>query len=120
MEPLIWGLIAANLAVTAWFIRRHLVLRRALFAAQKQLDEWGASGSGAAGAMAALGRPALISVEVLNALELATRESRLGKAFAGLAPELVRREVYKEFHRQLCEHLQAHGVVAEVRLHNGT
>lgn len=113
-------LIAANLALLAWLLWRDLRLRRALAAVQRQLDDWGAAGlaAQARSAVAALGRPALISVEILNPLELAVRESPLARRFGSLAPELVRREVYKEIYQRLCVQLQEQGVVAEVRLHD--
>lgn len=120
MTILIWGLIALNLALTAWFIRRHLRLRHELDAAQKQVAQWSADGVGAAvgATVAALNRPALISVEVLNPLELASRESRLAKAFGALTPDLVQREVYKHVYERMNQQLQEQGVVADVRLHH--
>ena len=121
IEGLIWGLIAANLAALAWFLKQQSTLRRELDAAKRQLQEWGASGLGALAptVFAALGRPALISLEILNPMELAMRESPMAKAFGGLTPELVRREVYKEIHKRLTVQLQEQGVVADVRLHGG-
>ncbi len=121
MNTLIWCLIAVNFAALGFFIQRHLRLRRELDTANRQLEQWGAAGLGtlASGVFAALGRPSLISVEILNPMELAMRESPLAKAFGSLTPELVRREVYKEIYQRLCLQLQDQGVVAEVRLHDG-
>jgi len=121
MNTLIWCLIAVNLAALALFAWRHFGLRRELDAARRQLDQWGAAGLGAlpASVFSALGRPALISVEILNPMELAVRDSPLAKTFGSLTPDLVRREVYKEVYRRLNLELQEHGVVAEVRLHDG-
>jgi hypothetical protein len=120
MTTLIWGLIGLNLVLTAWFVRRHLQLRREVDAARKQVAQWAAEGIGAAvsATMAALNRPALISVEVLNPLELAARESRLAKTFGALTPDLVQREVYKQVYERMCKQLQEQGVVADVRLHH--
>ncbi|MDE0854384.1 MAG: hypothetical protein OSA97_08170 [Nevskia sp.] len=121
MNLLLWCLIAANVTALAWLIRRQRLLRHELAAAQRQLEQWGAAGLGALApnVFAALGRPSLISVEILNPMELAMRESPLAKAFGSLTPELVRREVYKEIYQRLCTQLQEQGVVAEVRLHDG-
>lgn len=121
MNTLIWCLIAVNFAVLGFFIQRHLRLRRELDTANLQLEQWGAAGLGtlASSVFATLGRPSLISVEILNPMELAMRESPLAKAFGSLTPELVRREVYKEIYQRLCLQLQDQGVVAEVRLHDG-
>ncbi|HWY24197.1 MAG TPA: hypothetical protein VNX47_04720 [Nevskia sp.] len=121
MNLLTMILIAANAAVLACLWLRHLALRRDLDAGRRQLEQWNAAGVGAlaATALTALGRPSLISVEILNPMELAVKESALAKAFGSLTPDLVRREVYKEIYRRLCVQLQEQGVVAEVRLHDG-
>ena len=121
MNTLIWCLIAVNFTALGFFIRRHLGLRRELDTANRQLEQWGAAGLGslASSVFTALGRPSLISVEILNPMELAMRESPLAKAFGSFTPELVRREVYKEIYQRLCVQLQDQGVVAEVRLHDG-
>jgi hypothetical protein len=114
-------LVAANAAALAFLWWRHQGLRRDLDAGRRQLQEWNAAGVGkvAPTALAVLGRSPLISVEILNPMELAVKESPLAKAFGSLTPELVRREVYKEVYQRLCLQLQEQGVVAEVRLHDG-
>jgi len=114
-------LAAANAAALAWLWWRHRGLRRDLDAGRRQLEEWNAAGVGkvAPAALAVLGHAPLISVEILNPMELAAKESALAKAFGSLTPELVRREVYKQFYQRLCLQLQEQGVVAEVRLHDG-
>ena len=114
-------LVAANAAALAFLWWRHQGLRRDLDAGRRQLQEWNAAGVGkvAPTALAVLGRSPLISVEILNPMELAVKESPLAKAFGSLTPELVRREVYKVVYQRLCTQLQEQGVVAEVRLHDG-
>ncbi|HZR37717.1 MAG TPA: hypothetical protein VFA75_20260 [Nevskia sp.] len=120
MNLLIFCLVAANAAALAFLGWRHQALRRDLHISRRQLEQWHAAGAGtlAATALAAPGRPALISVEILNPLELAVKESALARAFGSLTPELVRREVYKVVHQRLCLQLQEQGVIAEVRLHD--
>ncbi|MBV8063621.1 MAG: hypothetical protein JOY51_08495 [Nevskia sp.] len=115
------GLIAANALVLAWLYRCQRRLRRDLDVSRGQLAQWNADGLGvlAGTALTALGRPALISIEILNAMELAGKESSLARVFGSLAPELIRREVYKQFYQRLSRQLQEQGVVAEVRLHDG-
>jgi hypothetical protein len=114
-------LVAANGAALAFLWWRHQGLRRDLDAGRRQLEEWNAAGVAkvAPAALAVLGRSPLISVEILNPMELAAKESPLAKAFGSLTPELVRREVYKVVYERLCTQLQEQGVVAEVRLHDG-
>ena len=121
MNVLVWCLIVVNFTALGLFVWRHFRLRRDLDTARKQLDQWGAAGLGtlASSVFSALGRPSLISVEILNPMELAVRESPLAKTFGSLTPDLVRREVYKEIYKRLCVQLQDQGVVAEVRLHDG-
>jgi len=121
MNLLTISLIAADAAALAYLWWRHQALRRDLAASRRQLEQWHATGAGslAATALAALGKPALISVQILNPLELAVKESPLARAFGSLTPDLVRREVYKEVYQRLCVQLQEQGVVAEVRLHDG-
>jgi hypothetical protein len=121
MNLLIAILVAANAAALAFLWWRHQGLRRDLDAGRRQLEQWNAAGAGSlvATALAALGKPSLISVEILNPMELAVKESALAKAFGSLTPELVRREVYKVVYQRLCMQLQEQGVIAEVRLHDG-
>lgn len=115
------GLIAANALALAWLYRRHRLLRRDLDSSRSQLAQWNADGIGtlAATALTALGRPTLISIEILNPMELAGKESSLARVFGSLTPELIRREVYRQFYQRLSLQLQEQGVVAEVRLHDG-
>ena len=57
------------------------------------------------------------TIEILNPLEVAAQESRLGKVFAGLTPAIVRGEVYRQAHTILREELGKRGIKADVRLH---
>jgi hypothetical protein len=120
MNLLSWALIALNAAALAALAWRHAALRKSLDAARAQVEEWNASGLGtqAQAALAALGRPTLISIEILNPMELAQKESGLARTFGRLTPELVRRELYKEVVERLGMQLREQGVEAEVRLHN--
>lgn len=57
------------------------------------------------------------TIEILNPLEVAAQESRLGKVFGGLTPVIVRREVYRQAHGIIREQLAGRGIKAEVKLH---
>ncbi|MFP5304736.1 MAG: hypothetical protein ACLGI7_02790 [Gammaproteobacteria bacterium] len=61
--------------------------------------------------------PALISIEILNPIELAGRESSLAAPVGALAPGLIRRIVYQRVASILREQLAGQGVEAEVRFH---
>lgn len=58
----------------------------------------------------------LIEVEILNAQELAARESWAARRVGPLVPRLVRREVAARAAEQLAEQLAEQGVRAEVRV----
>src|SRR5262249_31519542 len=57
------------------------------------------------------------TIEILNPLEVAAQQSRLGKVFAGLTPAIVRGEVYRQAHGIIREELERRGIKADVRLH---
>ncbi|WP_375481965.1 hypothetical protein [uncultured Jatrophihabitans sp.] len=59
----------------------------------------------------------LISVEILNALELAGTRGRLASIAGSLAPGITRRIVYDQTLKILKEQLVAQQVRADVRLH---
>ena len=58
----------------------------------------------------------VLAVEILNAAELAARESWAARRFGALVPRLVGREVAARAAEQLAEQLAAQGVRAEVRI----
>jgi hypothetical protein len=60
----------------------------------------------------------VITVEILNALELAGRRGRLAGLAGSVAPGLVRRIVHDQAIRTLQQQLAAEHVVADVRLHH--
>ncbi|HEV7193669.1 MAG TPA: hypothetical protein VGN35_10730 [Jatrophihabitantaceae bacterium] len=59
----------------------------------------------------------VISVEILNPIELAGVRGRVFGIAGSLVPHLTRRIVYDQTVRQLREQLAAHQVVADVRVH---
>lgn len=59
----------------------------------------------------------VITVEVLNPIEVAAARSRLGGVAGTLAPGLITRAVHDRAMRTLRRELTAQGVVADVRLH---
>lgn len=60
---------------------------------------------------------ALISIEILNPVELATQESPLAGPLGRAAPGLIRKLVYQRAADMLRQQLGEHGVQAEVRIH---
>lgn len=57
------------------------------------------------------------TIEILNPMEVAAQESRLGRIFGGLTPAIVRREVYRQAHGIIRQQLADRGIKAEVKLH---
>jgi len=57
------------------------------------------------------------TIEILNPLEVAAQQSKLGKVFAGLTPAIVRGEVYRQAHGIIRDELASRGIKADVRLH---
>ncbi len=57
------------------------------------------------------------TIEILNPLEVAAQESRLGRVFSGLTPVIVRREVYRQARGIIRQQLADRGIKAEVKLH---
>jgi hypothetical protein len=112
VDKLAVALLVVNILVSAWLLWRQLRLRRELRTAQLAVAGLGA-------APLPPPRPgSLIAVEVLNPMELALRDSRLARSFGSLAPELVRREVYREVSKRMAVQLQEQGVVADLKIHD--
>ncbi len=63
-------------------------------------------------------RPSLISIEILNPMELAAKESWVAGVLMHQTPTLVRRLVYQRASQLVREELKKYGVVAEVRQHH--
>lgn len=57
------------------------------------------------------------TIEILNPLEVAAQESKLGKVFGGVTPTIVRREMYRQAHGIIRQQLADRGIKADVKLH---
>ena len=67
---------------------------------------------------AASGSRRIVSLEILNPLELAGARGRVASIAGSLAPSLITRVVVDQAVKQLKRDLRAQGVVADVRLHH--
>lgn len=63
------------------------------------------------------GKRRVITIEILNPLELAATQSRFGGVAGALAPRALRRIVYEQAYSNIKEQMVEEGVVAEVGLH---
>jgi hypothetical protein len=72
-----------------------------------------------ADAQALLGpeRPLLLSIEILNPMQVAATQSWFASTFGSLTPGLVRRVVYERAVGIVRQEVLKHGLEAEVRLH---
>jgi hypothetical protein len=67
--------------------------------------------------LAAVGATSFISLEILNPVELASKESSFAGPLGNIAPGLLRKIVYQRAAAIIREDLVKHGVQAEVRIH---
>lgn len=67
--------------------------------------------------LASGGPTELISIEILNPMELAAQQSRLASTLGSLTPSLVRRIVHNEAIKIVRQELEKHGAKAQVRFH---
>jgi hypothetical protein len=114
-------LAAACCAATLWLRAENLRLHGEVSALHAALDGLGADDDTepALPPGVALDAEQLITVEILNPLELATAQSRAATVLHRVRPQLLSRIVYEQAARELEERLGEEGVVAEVRVHGG-
>lgn len=63
-------------------------------------------------------RPSLLSIEILNPMELAAKETWMAGVLGSVTPTLVRRMVYLRAAQIVREQLKEYGATAEVRQHH--
>ncbi|MDN5862987.1 MAG: hypothetical protein L0H19_06020 [Salinisphaera sp.] len=115
------GVLAAVLALlsiglcglTAVLALRLLRLNRRL---QRLEADWQDADEDVQAALAEQPR-LLVTIDILNPLELARARSRIGARLIAFAPQLVTRRVFDSVARQLDEQLAAQGVEAQVQVH---
>jgi hypothetical protein len=120
MQMLILVALAALIVSLLYLIRRNETQRRLLATlAQDQsalAAAWNALPADAAPLLKA--GTTLISIEILNPMELASQESPLAGPLGRIAPGLIRKLVYQRATDMLRQQLGEHGVQAEVRIHD--
>lgn len=111
------GILIPAIALLFARLRRQRDLLASLQQDQQALaDAWKALPADAARLLAATRSP-LISIEILNPVELAATESPFAGPIGTVAPELIRRIVYQRTAEILRDELRQKGVRAEVALH---
>lgn len=115
-------LLAINLLLLCWLAVRQFHAQRALRTLRMDTQEL-------APLHAELGpqlrkelaeaRSRVLSVEILNPLEVAAKESWVAGQFGALAPALIQREVYRQARDILEAQLREYGIEPRVRLLGG-
>ena len=116
-------LLAANLLALTGVLGWLFVLSRSSKVLRASAD-WLASDAGAlppdlraqAQAAGVTANP-FYTIEILNPLEVAALESKLGEVFGGITPAIVRGEVHRRAHGIIREELSRRGIKADVKLH---
>lgn len=110
-------LTTITLLFSAGLLTWGLSLRARLAALEKQSQALAANlGSAPAATAAAAGKPMRITIEILNPVELARKESWFAGAFGSLTPTLLRRIVYARTLTIMEQQLLQFDVKADVQL----
>jgi plasmid stabilization system protein ParE len=116
-------LLAANLlaliAVLGWLFllqRRTAALQLDAQGLAAEVEAMPADLRAQAGA-AGIAATQFYTIEILNPLEVAAADSKLGEVFGSLTPAIVRREVHRRAHGIIRRQLAERGIRADVRLH---
>jgi len=105
---------AATLCALLWLAWRFRQLKLEAERLAQAAGEIAPPADGAA--LLGADQPEMITIELLNPLEVAAKESALGGAFGKLAPSLLRSEVYRRLRAELEAGLKERGVAADVRV----
>jgi hypothetical protein len=113
-------LLAINAVALALLLWRQFRQRQELGVLQTRCEELGAGVRALpadAQALLTPERPLLLSIEILNPMQVAAQQSRFADTFGSLTPALVRRIVYERAVDIVKQEVLKHGLEAEVRLH---
>lgn len=120
MQITVFVLLVIALAAFAWLLmrlQRQQQMLDTLLQDQQALNAaWNALPPDAA-QLANVGAACFVSLEILNPVELAAKESSFAGPLGTIAPGLLRRIVYQRAVAIIREDLLKHGVVAEVKVH---
>lgn len=108
--------LALELLAGAVLWRHAITVRERIAALDAEVRDLEAVAGGRPATLRAAATNPLLSVEILNAHELAARESFLARQFGTLVPRIVGREVAARAAAQLAQQLAEQGVRADVRV----
>lgn len=108
------ALLCVTLAVLWYSSKRQLTALR------QRLDALGVDASLSPDSfptIASSGKQRLITVELLNPMELAAKESWFARQFGSLTPALVHKLVYAQARERVEQQMPKFGATAEVKVH---
>ena len=113
-------LISILLATVLWLSVRIGKLRRLLDNMQKdqQLlsEAWRSEQEDLSAFLGASPRP-VIAIQILNSVELAAKDSRFGRFFGNIAPDMIRKQVHKRTAASMRDQMTKNGVMVVVEVH---
>jgi len=112
-------LLALNVILLTWLAVRQIHAQRALKTLRldtRELAPLHAELDPQLRKELAEARSRVLGVEILNPLEVAAKQSWVAGQFGALAPDLIRREVYRQARDILEEQLREYGIEPRVRL----
>jgi hypothetical protein len=120
MQTVLLVLLVIACAAFVWLLLRlqkQQALLDTLLRDQMALDRaWNALPPDAT-QLAGAGSSSFVSIEILNPVELAAKESSFAGPLGNIAPTLLRKIVYQRAVAIIREDLLKHGVQADVRIH---
>lgn len=122
MSTVLSVVLTINIGIILFLLWRIMRLRRELSALKARAKVLDPELAGPPAELAELfkeSRSSLIAIEILNAMELASKESWFVGVFGSLSPRLVRRKVYDQAAGIIQDQLKDFGVEADVRVHRG-
>lgn len=110
------------LIVAACGLTAYVLMRRQAMALERRIADLAAELDTIADAPPAPPVPAIpnrpiITVEILNPIELATSQVRAAALVGSWKPDMITKIVYEEAVKQMCAQFAEEGVVAEVLIH---
>lgn len=122
MQILLVILLTANLVALGWMAWRQARMRSFLVRLEHSAQELAplhAELNDDLQRQLRRGADTVISVEILNPLEVASRASWFAGQFGSVAPRLIRREVYRQAREIMERQLREKGIEPRVQLHGG-
>jgi len=114
------ALCSIFVAIVSFLLIRQATLRRLLLqlqGEQRALSEaWRAEQTDLSRFLGVTPRP-IITIEILNAVELAASQSTFGRLIGRYKPDIIRKQVYKHTAENMRTQMSEHGVQVEVRVH---